>query len=166
MSRAWGAATLQYLLWMNQDLMKKHFLGGHSTAQQPQERMSIYRNPCQCEFEEMSLNGSAWISYEWAGYTRERSRPQSHSQFCKRDRDGPQIVSLQVFASQTGATMKWRWLFWHKHSWSTGLQSLNISVLLVYCWWMKLSIAKEGYERVWKLYIQDTSQSFIYAAAK
>ena len=31
------------------------------------------------------------------------------------------VKEMEMFASPTGATMKWCWLFWCNHSWSTGL---------------------------------------------
>ena len=94
---------------MSQDLEKlQHFLGGHSTGQQPVERRNTHRNPCQCESNRLSWNDNIWISYEWAGCNREGARPQGHLLLYKRDKDAPLIVSLQVFASPAGAAMKRR----------------------------------------------------------
>ena len=81
----------------------QHFLGGHSTGQEPEERRDTYRNPCQCESDGMSWNGNIWISYELAGCNWEGAWPQGNLLLYKRDRDRPLIVSFQVFASPTGA---------------------------------------------------------------
>ena len=48
-------------------------------------------------------SGSALV---WSACSPEGARPPAHLQFCRRGRDGPQIVSLQGSASSTETAMK------------------------------------------------------------
>ena len=107
LSTVWDAAALQLLPWRPQDLeILQHWLGVHSTGQQPVERRSICSDPYQYEFDGMSCNGNIWRSYVWAVCSKEGAQPRGRLQFCRRDRDGPQIVSLQGSASSTETTMQ------------------------------------------------------------
>ena len=55
----------------------------------------------------------------WAACSQEGTRPPGHLQFCRRVRDGPQIVSLQGSGSSTETAMKGHYFSWRNHLRST-----------------------------------------------